>query len=390
MNYALALIATLLLVTNAYSQTPWQSTDAWVRHTIDSSSQGADGVKVADINGDGRLDVVTGWEEGGVVHVYFHPGYDQVMEPWPKVVVGQVPDVEDAVFIRRAGNLYDVVSAAEGEEQSLFIHRLSSHSEVLLNESAWTSYPIGITENRMQWMFAIPFDVDGDGTMEIVAAGKNEGAEIGWLDSLDPSTARWYPLASVSWVMSIIANDLDKDGDLDIVYTDRKGEQRGLYVLSNTGKGGFSKAQLLGGSDAELMFMSIGNVKGDEREEIVVATRQKGIYVLERGEEEEWLMESIPFPVDAGSGKGVAIGDLTGDRIPEIAVTTEHAAGKYGVYYLAFHETEWEAMDIGGLVGTKFDRIELLDLDNDGDLDLLTCEETENLGVIWYENPAVN
>ena len=33
----------------------------------------------------------------------------------------------------------------------------------------------------------------------------------------------------------------------------------------------------------------------------------------------------------------------------------------------------------------KFDRLELLDLDEDGDLDVLTCEKRDNLGVIWYE-----
>ena len=45
--------------------------------------------------------------------------------------------------------------------------------------------------------------------------------------------------------------------------------------------------------------------------------------------------------------------------------------------------------DISGrTTGIKFDRIELLDLDQDGDLDLLTCEERDNLGLIWYENPA--
>ena len=27
-------------------------------------------------------------------------------------------------------------------------------------------------------------------------------------------------------------------------------------------------------------------------------------------------------------------------------------------------------------------------LDADGDLDVLTCEERKNLGVIWYENPS--
>ena len=44
--------------------------------------------------------------------------------------------------------------------------------------------------------------------------------------------------------------------------------------------------------------------------------------------------------------------------------------------------------DIAGPPGTKFDRMELVDLDLDGDLDVITCEEAENLGVIWYENPV--
>jgi hypothetical protein len=47
---------------------------------------------------------------------------------------------------------------------------------------------------------------------------------------------------------------------------------------------------------------------------------------------------------------------------------------------------------LSGLEGYKFDRLELIDLDGDEDLDVLTCEENfgENswgLGVIWYENP---
>ena len=38
------------------------------------------------------------------------------------------------------------------------------------------------------------------------------------------------------------------------------------------------------------------------------------------------------------------------------------------------------------------DRIELLDVDADGDLDVITCEEnagpnSRGLGLVWYENP---
>ncbi len=41
----------------------------------------------------------------------------------------------------------------------------------------------------------------------------------------------------------------------------------------------------------------------------------------------------------------------------------------------------------GGPDGTKFDLMQVLDLDADGDLDVITCEERDQLGVIWYENP---
>ena len=52
------------------------------------------------------------------------------------------------------------------------------------------------------------------------------------------------------------------------------------------------------------------------------------------------------------------------------------------------NETDWQPHDIAGPEGIKYDRLELLDLDGDGDLDIITCEERTNLGVIWYENPT--
>lgn len=63
----------------------------WKSHIIDDSSQGADGVKLADVDGDGTLDIAVGWEEGGVTRVYLNPGPKDSKSQWPAVTVGKTP-----------------------------------------------------------------------------------------------------------------------------------------------------------------------------------------------------------------------------------------------------------------------------------------------------------
>jgi hypothetical protein len=60
-------------------------------------------------------------------------------------------------------------------------------------------------------------------------------------------------------------------------------------------------------------------------------------------------------------------------------------------YVQAPTDSQWVVNEISGPVGVKYDRIELLDIDGDRDLDVLTCEEQhegKGLGVFWYENPS--
>ena len=63
---------------------------SWERHTIDNQSRGADGARMADVNGDGLLDLVTPWEEGGVIRVCLHPGNKKLRSTWPSVTVGEL------------------------------------------------------------------------------------------------------------------------------------------------------------------------------------------------------------------------------------------------------------------------------------------------------------
>src|SRR5688572_28215766 len=116
------LIALVTLVAPAVEATDRTEPagEPWRRHTIDDSSLGPDGVRLADVNGDGLPDIATPWEQGGQVVVYIHPGRDKVSERWPRVVVGQVGDPEDAVFVDLDGDgTLDVVSASEGTTRTM-------------------------------------------------------------------------------------------------------------------------------------------------------------------------------------------------------------------------------------------------------------------------------
>ena len=117
--------------------------DAWVRHTIDRSGNGADGVRLGDANGDGLPDVVTGWEESGVVNICLNPGPEKIRGVWPSVAVGQVKNVEDAVFVDLdADGALDVVSACEGETRRVYVHWAPKDRSRYLNPMAWEALAI--------------------------------------------------------------------------------------------------------------------------------------------------------------------------------------------------------------------------------------------------------
>jgi len=369
----------------------------WPRHTIDNTSQGADGVRLADVNGDGRLDIATGWEEGGVVRIYVCPEPDSVRKPWPMTEVATVAAPEDAVFadVDADGHL-DVVSCCEGKIKAVFVHWNPGH----LQNGAWTTNAFPQLQGRLPWMFCLPMFDAQQQVSELVIGSKGGTGEIGLLIPpklelrRDVSQWTWQQLGKAGWVMSIQSEDMDGDGLIDIVYSDRRESTRGIHWLKRPGQRSEPWAHsTLGGQDREVMFMDIADVNKDGRYTIVSAAKHPSMLLLKQDAEvnQSWRSFEVPYPPDIGTGKGVAIGDIDGDGVPDLVCTCENAKARSGVYWLS-HSTDqladrWQFHDISGPdEGIKFDRLELIDLDNDGDLDVLTCEERDGLGVIWYEN----
>lgn len=387
----------------------------WTRHTIDDSSFGPDGTRLADINGDGLLDITTPWEQGGVVRVYINPGKSGVKDYWPAVTVGEVGDPEDSFFVDLDGDGYlDVVSSCEGKTRSMFVHWSPADRDRLLDPSAWTTSQIPFKSNAVRWMYAFAMQVDGKDGIDIVAGSKGDNAVLGWFEvprnPRDMANWRWRPLLSGGWFMTLRPNDIDKDGDLDILATDRMGSGRGALWLENPGAAQASAVawveHRIGAVDEyEALHNTIADLDGDGLEDVIVAVKGGPIRYHRRTSQSplNWNTYKIEIPPGAAESKAVQVADIDLDGQLDLVVVCEHATeGKIGTFWLTYKqepsESHWTATSISGPEGFINDLVELIDLDHDGDLDVLTVEEKgpylakghkgKELGVIWYENPA--
>ena len=391
-------VALLLVVT--VTAASGVADEPWRRHTVDSTSRGADGVRLADVNADGRVDIVTPWEEGGLVRVYVNPGPELASQPWPYVTVGHVASPEDAVPMDVDGDgATDVVSCCEGHEKTIFVHWAPQESVDYLRDAAWVTTAIPVTQHRQAWMFALPHDVDNRDRVDLVVGSRGKDASIGWLQV--PSNARavgqwrYRRLCDAGWIMSLQSHDMDGDGDDDVLASDRKGPTRGVFWLENprpakTDASAVWRRRPIGGSDREVMFLTRGRLDRDAAWDVLAAVRGHSLAVFRNAVPGPGVSIEVPLPTMCGTGKGVALGDINLDGRHDIVFSCENARdGRSGVRWLSATRGDgWQDHEVSGGEGIKFDRIELVDLDADSDLDILTCEEAAGLGVVWYENPT--
>ena len=374
------LVFLLLLFTTATDA----SAEPWQRHVIDNSFRGADGVRLGDFDGDGLMDVVTGWEESGVVRLYRNPGPTLARKPWPAVTIGEAGSPEDAVPVDLDGDgRLEVISCHEGSVKRVYIHRHLSGD--LLDPDLWSSTPVSQVDG-IRWMFAVPIRI-GHSSPGLIIGAKDRGGSIslllpGTANVSDPSSWKAKKLRDAGWIMSLITIDMDDDGDEDLVFSDRKGSKRGVGWLEQPDDPVTQEwpEHLVGATNHEPMFIDAAP------DRIIVPTRNAVTLDFRLGDDGRWSELRIENPPGVPFGK--AVKRLGADAIV-LSSNTDANKGtnpKRPGMWIRNGNGPWEVIDPTSAV--KLDRIECIDLDGDGDLDVMTCEERKNLGVIWFENPG--
>ena len=437
-------VSVALLLAACGSSTPAGS--YWPMHVIDDSYSGADGVDLVDIDDDGDADAVVGWEESGVLLLHQNPGPALVRAPWGHTLISgglAVGKIEDARFadFDADGVVDAVVSATEKGSDRVGIHWLlqpgQPHSEVAW-QGTWLDQSL-----RYPFLKVAIGQVDGHGANDIVAGSKSKGKAGGlvWYEAPaapGPDNAdqwRSHFIDQIDWIDSLVITDINGDGrnDLLLNYWNKLLWYENLGAETSTGKVAPTRWQKhLISDNTGSYFADCSGAAGTGRLLAVgadVSSAGPGdvvLYLVGRTFEANgqwnghWLQREIraheQIPRQAGEDdytiKGIACGNIDADAKLDIVISMSGRG--HGVFALmnmedtladqTLHLQVIAGDEFRSRKGIKHDNLVLQDLDEDGDLDIITTEEngargllsrllpgliTRGLGLIWYENPGV-
>jgi hypothetical protein len=326
--------------TTAARPTPVEvvNTEAWPMHPIDGRFRGANGLGVADVNGDGRPDFLTNYEFDQRWILQLHPGDepDALRRSWPTVEVwkpeplvsgnGKNPesvtlgDFDGDGHVDAAGaHGFSDILAFEGSAPG--IHLVwGPPADRVEDPAAWEDggwVPVTVDLGHPHWVVA--HDVNGDGLTDVVFGGRQHGGGGGY-DSPDSPNGNgsftgiaWLQAPAErsrrrdlsAWVLhridpevpsghGFVFADLDGDGDDDIVHAtadfDTPQEDEAVVWYEHPGRGGLApdrpwrRRVLYRSPDFWAKpSVAVGDLDGDGRPEVVTQTADDLVVFRNRG-----------------------------------------------------------------------------------------------------------
>ena len=345
---------------------------------------GADGVVIADIDGDGDSDAVSAWE--GSSRVRLHRQFDGGL--WLNSTIAEGADVSGVEDVAVAdldgdGNL-DVIAACESGTVTWIKH-----------DETWVSFVIDVSRNVGcdSWIDVETGDLDGDGRPEILAACKG-GGWVSVLHSPDPPVdGASFERIDIDTTTRQKAScvrlvDMDGDADLDIVSAAREETIDNIVWYENPGPETslvepWSKHAI--GLMRDAFWLDVGDIDGDGRLDVAASSWENAEFAwFRQGDDprEDWTRFHVG-QFDSTRGAGVTITDLEGDGKIDLVVST-YRDGRLAVFRPIISVTGlWWPTTIA-TPGGRLDLVPVVDIDGDGRLDIITTVDADDGGVVWY------
>jgi hypothetical protein len=340
------------VVTRRASTEVWlqNNPDSFTRVPIRTARANGEGTALADINRDGRIDIVQNgyWLEGPLDSINEEWTKHSISESWPSQLSVAVADVN-------GDYIPDVIFAPAESAGRLCWYQPSGNRRTI----QWTEHVI---DDAVEYVHSLQTgDFNNDGVLDIATAEMHQSAQRRVAVYLKGGSSRWKKqILSTRGSHNVRAGDISGDGDLDLVGANWGGDYHPLEIWENrqVGSNAVSKDWIYVQVDARrakwgdydvpafarYLGLAAGDVNGDGLEDIV-----SGRYVyLNPGKNMAGTWTRSDFGVNVD---GMLAVDVDGDGQSD--VIAESLPAVYWLKPLDRSATTWKATLIGMVPATE-------------------------------------
>ncbi|CAM9576644.1 unnamed protein product, partial [Ectocarpus sp. 12 AP-2014] len=236
-------------------------------------------------------------------------------------------------------------------------------------------------------------DLDGDGSPDVVVAFQTS-FQLTWFSNLDGlgefsvgTDIDTYEDGDHARCVKVA--DLDGDGDLDVIMASKLGD-RVTWYENTDGEATFALGVNISTTADGAITLAVADLDGDDDLGVVSASVFSGLAWYENSNGVFSLGVSLE-PADPAGGKDVVTADIDGDGDIDIISASfdgNQTAGSFPDGRILWLENDGsgsfsEGRDSGLLDSAR--NVVAVDLDNDGDVDLVACDGVGG-SIVWYEN----
>lgn len=229
-------------------------------------------------------------------------------------------------------------------------------------------------------------DINGDGNTDVLTTSQNDD-KVAWYENTDGAedfSKQKIISTEVNGCSHAVSADFDGDGDLDIVASATFDHQV-LWFENEDGKGEFGGKLIIADTVVQPKFVNATDIDGDGDLDVLVAASGEDKILWYENEDGEGTFGNRQTIASGINGVNIVYtADLDGDGLKDVV---SGSLTDYKIYWQK-NENGLGSFTVPQLVTDQAKlvyRIEIVDLDSDGDLDFVCVDRLDNK-VLWLEN----